>query len=294
MNYPLSRLRGPGAKPKRTVAFVTQMLDSTIHSSSMEIGEIEQLIVRGAQAIFEQKRMATQIYGSDTSAKQIQRLTETNSINGLIFPGGIYNRDMLRRLKERSIPFVTAGAHAYPIDTNAVMANYIQGMCIAVEHLVATSRKHICLINGPAETNTSAEKYKGFRLALSLHNLAFQDYQASNGASFDVENGYIATLRLLALRRPVDAIIYGTDGMAVGGLKALKESGSHIPRDVAVIGCHNYEIARFADPALTTIDFDMQMMGRLAASRLCSLFEGADEDCHVMTVPTRLIVRDST
>lgn len=294
LGYPLSRLRGPGAKPKRTIAFLTHMLDSSAHTDSVRTSDIEQMIVRGAHTVFETKRVATHIYKSDTSTEQLQQLIEASNIGGLIFPGGVYNRDMLLWLKEESIAFVTAGAHAHPIDTNAVMANYVQGMVFAVEHLVATRRKHICLINGPAETNTSAEKYKGFRLGLSLHGLPCHDYQTSSGASFDVENGYIATLRLLALRKPVDAIIYGTDGMAVGGLKALKESGHHIPRDVAVVGLHNYDIARFADPALTTLEFDMQMMGRLAAWRLCNLMDGADEDCHVMTVPTRLIVRDST
>ena len=201
---------------------------------------------------------------------------------------------MLRTLKQQSIPFVTAGAHAYPLDVNSVMANYVQGMVFAIKHLVSGGRKQICLVNGPQETNTSNEKYWGFRLALSLCNLPYEEYQSTRGLSFDVESGFVATFNLLDLGRPIDAIVYADDGMAIGGLKAIKESGRKAPDDIAVIGFHNYDFARFAEPALTSIGFDMQMMGRLAALRLCNLMDGAADDPHVMTVATSLIVRDST
>jgi DNA-binding LacI/PurR family transcriptional regulator len=174
------------------------------------------------------------------------------------------------------------------------MANYVQGMCLAVDHLAQAGCKYIFLVNGPSSTNTSDEKYKGFRLALSLNNLPYDNYHVTSGDTFESESGYIATLRLLAQSNPIDAIIYADDGMAMGGLKAIRESGRKVPDDIAVIGFHNYEYARFADPALTTIGFDMQMMGRLAAQRLTALVDGASNDPHVMTVPTNLIIREST
>ncbi len=219
---------------------------------------------------------------------------DANHITGLIFLGGLFDHNLLRRLRQQSIPFVTAGAHAFPLDANSVMANYVQGMVFAIEHLSSRGRRHICLVNGPEATTTSSEKFWGFRLALSLNNLLYEPYQSTRGDGFDVENGFDATTRLLELGRQVDAIIYADDGMAVGGLKAIRDSGRLVPEDIAVIGFHNYDFARFADPALTTIGFDMQMMGRLAALRLCNLMDGATDDPHTMTVSTRLIVRAST
>ena len=278
LDYPLSRLRGHSAKPLRTIAFLSIAADE--HSGSLPAltGGIEQLIVRGAQSVFEERRISTHIYKSGASLDQMSRLIETNHISGLVFLGGIFDRDLCHGLQQQSIPFVTAGAHAYPLDVNSVMANYVQGMVFAVEHLVSGGRKHICLVNGPRESNTSNEKYWGFRLALSLCNMPYEEYQSTRGLSFDVESGFIATFNLLDLGRPIDAIVYADDGMAIGGLKAIKESGRKVPDDIAVIGFHNYDFARFAEPALTSIGFDMQMMGRLAALRLCNLMDGAADD----------------
>lgn len=294
LNYPMSRLRGNNLKATRSIAFISYVPISTFLPVDVNVGGIEQLIVHGAQTIFEQQHVSTHIYKSTMEIEVISELIETNHINGLIFLGGFYNHNVLQWLREESIPFVTAGAHAYPVNATSVMANYIQGVGLAVDHLVETGRKHIFLVNGPSSTNTSEEKYKGLRLALSLHNLGYKHYHVTSGDSFDSESGYIATLRILAQSHPIDAIIFADDGMAMGGLKAIRESGRKIPDDIAVIGFHNYEYARFADPALTTIGFDMQMMGRLAAQRLTALIDGASDDPHVMTVPTRLIIREST
>lgn len=294
LQYPMSRLRGQAARSLRTMAFLSVMPDTDSAGRPAVTGGIEQLIVRGAQSVFEEQRVSTHIYQSDITADQLSDVVDSNQISGLMFLGGIFDYELLSWLQSKSIPFVTAGGHAYPLNVNAVMANYVQGMVFAIEHLVSRGRRLICLINGPEETNTSKEKYWGFRLALSLSELPFAAYQSTRGTSFDVESGFIATLRLLALGRPVDAIVFADDGMAVGGLKALRESGRNVPEDVAVIGFHNYDLARFADPSLTTIGFDMQMMGRLAALRLCKLMDGAKDDPHTMTVPTKLIIREST
>ena len=294
LQYPLSRIRGQLAKATRTIAFISNFPQNIVYEAPVQLGGIEQLVVNGAQSIFQKARISTHIYNAGGSVDDMRSLLDTNRISGLIFLGGIYNQDVLAWLQEREIPFVTAGAHAYPLDVNAVMANYVQGMELAVDHLVSKRRRHICLVNGPPATNTSEEKYKGFRLSLSLSELPFQAYQVNQGADFDVESGYIATLRLLAQGQPVDSIIYADDGMAVGGMKAIRESGFQVPEDIAIIGIHNYEIARFSDPALTTIGFDMSKMGRLAGQRLNNLMDGSSDDPHVMMVSTRLIVRDST
>ncbi len=294
LEYPLSKIRGQTTKTNHTMAFISYVSEDKPTPVDVKVTGIEQLIVQGAQTVFERKQVSTYLHKSTITIEQISKLIVTNYINGLIFLGGIYNHDVLKWVQKENIPFVTAGSHAYPLNATSVMANYIQGMCFAVRHLVDIGRKHICLVNGPSNTNTSDEKYKGLRLALSLNNLSYDDYQVTSHDSFDSESGYIATLRLLAQSQPIDAIIYADDGMALGGLKAIREAGRKIPDDIAVIGFHNYEYARFADPALTTIGFDMQMMGRIAAQRLIALMDGAVDDCHVMTVPTNLIIREST
>ena len=80
----------------------------------------------------------------------------------------------------------------------------------------------------------------------------------------------------------------------MGGLRALKENRLRIPHDVAVIGYHDYELAQFTDPPLTSIRFDTELMGWMAARRLQMILDDPDGQHWLLTVPTELVVRDST
>ena len=82
--------------------------------------------------------------------------------------------------------------------------------------------------------------------------------------------------------------------MATGGLHALKERGCKIPDDVAVVGFLDYQIARFTNPPLTTIRFDIPLMGMIAARRLCLMIDESDGQNWSMLVPTELVIREST
>jgi LacI family transcriptional regulator len=170
----------------------------------------------------------------------------------------------------------------------------LQGAKEAVTHLIETGRQRIGLVNGPPTTTSSAAKYEGFRLAQSLHDLAFVPSRVVASEEFATEPGYRQTLRLLEQAPDLDAIVYAGDRMAVGGLRAIKESGRRVPEDVAITGFYDDEIARFADPPLTSVYVDMHMVGRIAARRLCMLLEEADDEAWCVTVPASLVVREST
>lgn len=66
--------------------------------------------------------------------------------------------------------------------------------------------------------------------------------------------GYRVVKTLLSAGKRFDAVFCMTDSIAIGALKALTDSGKNVPRDVAVIGCDNVNIAGMLTPALTTFD----------------------------------------
>ncbi len=196
-------------------------------------------------------------------------------------------------LSSAQVPFVVVGAHVQPLQVNCVVADYVSGMEQAITHMASIGRERIGLVNGPATTSSSADKYRGFRLGLALHDLPY-DPQRVIGGDFDAESGYLRTLDLLRRAPELDAIAYAQDTMALGGLRAIKESGRRVPQEVAVTGFYDYEIARFTDPPLTTVHFDIQMMGAIAAHRLCMLLDDPDRQCWMASIPTALVVRASS
>jgi DNA-binding LacI/PurR family transcriptional regulator len=215
-------------------------------------------------------------------------------LRGLILLGSNASPDVLHSLKSTKLPFVVAGGQDRSIEINCVMADYLNGMEQAVNHLLLRGRRKICLINGPESTATSQEKYKGFRLALILKDLPFSP-QCVIDSNYTAESGYESTRKLLEDIPELDAIVCADDYIAVGALRALQESNRHVPEDVAVVGFHDYSVATYTHPPLTTVSVNMRGMGIVAAQRLLELTQLADSDeSWFMLMPTQLIIRNTS
>jgi len=91
----------------------------------------------------------------------------------------------------------------------------------------------------------------------------------------------------------VDAVFCGSDQIALGVLDTLRETGRRVPDDVAVVGFDNWTVmAESSRPPLTSIDLDIDRIGRLAARHLVNAIEGGEPPRRTVVTP-RLVLRES-
>jgi DNA-binding LacI/PurR family transcriptional regulator len=289
LGYPLERLRRRRSG-SRGVTLVSRFSISLDLHPTDGLSHFEQLTAKGVVTELRAHQVPiTILYASPDGP----RADTVSSGNGVIVLGGTVSRSLIEGFLERGQPLVMVGSHAAPLDVNYVMADYQEGMQRAVDHLVEQGCQRIGLINGPATTNTSNEKLRGFQVALLRHGLGFDPNQVVSGY-FDSEAGFNQTHALLEQWPEPDGLIYAHNQGAVGGLSALKQAGLRIPQDVCVIGFHDYDINRFTDPPLSTIMFDMVRLGRIAARRLLMLLDDHDREPWRITIATALEVRGSS
>lgn len=287
MAYPLENLRATPA-PTQSVALLSRTMDA-IRSS---MAGVEDQMALGVQQVMEANNVPVFLQRMYMTPDNVEMLRDDPEVGGVILLGGMIEHDFIRWLQAANVPFVIAGSHVLPLQANGVMADIHFGVEQAVTHLVKGGRRVIGLVNGNTITNTSTEKYKALRVSLALHDLPFSPRQHVF-SDFSAEAGYRDTLRLLDQMPDVDAILYGDDNEAMGGLRALKEKGRRIPDDVAIIGFHGYEMAKFTEPALTSIEFDMMSLGRVAGRRLLTMLNEPDSDNLLTLIPTQLVLRGS-
>lgn len=255
--------------------------------------DFERAAAGGVQAVFEQHGIATRTQRTRMDEAEAALYAGDPGVAGLILLGGVVRRPFIEALQAAGAPFVLAGAHALPLRVNCVMADVARATEEAVGHLAARGRRRIGLVNGPEATSTSAERMRGYRLALAEHGLAFEPERVAR-ADFRAEAGHAATLELLARRPDLDAILYPDDLVAMGGLRAIKAGGRRIPDDVAVVGFYDYDLARYTEPALTSLHLDMHRIGNMAARRLEMMLEAPDGQDWLVLVEATLTVRESS
>ena len=191
------------------------------------------------------------------------------------------------------VPVVYAYApSADPQDLSLVSDNVSAGR-MAIQHLVEVGRRSIAHITGDPSYGAAQDRAAG-----ALAELAAQGRELAGGrvffGSWSEAWGRNATRLLLQETKEVDAIFAGSDQIARGVIDALHAAGLEVPRDVAVIGFDNWVIfTTSCRPPLSSIDMNLETLGRMAAERLAAAFDG-ELSSGIESVPCRLVPREST
>ncbi|GIM96823.1 LacI family DNA-binding transcriptional regulator [Paractinoplanes toevensis] len=174
----------------------------------------------------------------------------------------------------------------------SVVPDEADGARRAIEHLLAVGRRRIAHVTGPEHHHSAT-----VRAAAALRTLAAAGLEPAANVLFGEWSeawGRQAAGILLSTGAEVDAVFCGSDQIARGLAEALQEAGRAVPRDVALVGFDNWDVmVDGSRPALTSIDMDLEGIGRTAAELLLTAING--EPAHGRhALPGRLIPRAST
>ncbi|WP_173058062.1 substrate-binding domain-containing protein [Phytohabitans houttuyneae] len=87
----------------------------------------------------------------------------------------------------------------------------------------------------------------------------------------------------------------GSDAVARGVADGLRDNGRRVPDDIALVGVDNWlPTAEGCRPALTSVDLNLQQVGRTAAELLLQAIQQGTTQPGAHTVPCRLVVRASS
>ena len=96
----------------------------------------------------------------------------------------------------------------------------------------------------------------------------------------------------MASGREFTALFASADVMAIGAIRALRESGKRVPEDVSVIGMDGLPIGEYLVPQLTTVSQSVSRMAKRCVEILLENMEGSESAQHE-TVPFRIDRRES-
>jgi len=164
---------------------------------------------------------------------------------------------------------------------------------LATRHLVAKGHRVIATVIGPRARRVTQARLRGYQKALDEAGLRFDERLVVEG-SMDAVAAGLATAQLLPRAPEVTAIFAQNDYMAVGVLRALRESGTRVPQDCAVIGCDDIEMAAFTIPPLTTIHVPFFETGAQAMRLLVEMINNGAVAPRKLVLPVHLVSREST
>ncbi len=154
----------------------------------------------------------------------------------------------------------------------------------ATRYLIDLGHRTVHYVPIPASTETSP-RLLGWRSALRS---AAAPVRRPVRSGWDAAAGYDAGRRLAA-DPAVTAVLCGNDDLALGVMRAMREAGRAIPREVSIVGFDDTPSSAYLTPALTTVRLDFIGLGRACFA----LLSGGPTAAPGPQLPPQLVIRES-
>lgn len=286
-----------GYVPNRAArALVTQRTDSValVVSESQERVFAEPFfagIVRGISSALAdtQLQLWLAMAQSPTERQRVELHLTSQHVDGVMLLSLHESDPLPQLLRQRGLPAVLGGR---PVGADQAISyvdmDNVKGARAAVDFLLGTGRRRVATIAGPQDLGVGVDRLAGYRAAIE----ASKTEPLIEYGDFSEDSGVEAMRKLLARQPDLDAVFVASDLMAAGAIRALRDAGRRVPKDVAIVGFEDSAVARQTDPPLTTVYQPVEEMGRQMARLLVSLIKGEDEFAHVL-LDTHLVHRNS-
>ncbi len=177
---------------------------------------------------------------------------------------------------------------------NSVEIDDIGGGRLAAEYLVGKGHRCLGFVGDTTLTEFGihpiSNRQSGFRQGLAEAGIQLCD-DSILLTPYDVEATRQKAIDLLKRPNRPTALFSATDLQAVGIMSAARDLGLSIPRDLAVLGFDNLDLAHYV--GLTTISQHLDESGEIAAELLLSRIADPSRPVQHIHLPLNIIERET-
>ncbi len=261
---------------------IEHVVSDTYFSESLS-GILEVVTARNYHMMVE---MATDVFKAERRANKLYR---QGTLDGVLCVGSLTTDSYLAELAEAGCPVVLVNS-SLPGVPDVVAANR-EAAAAAVRHLHRLGHRRIAHIKGSEFVTTAIHRTQGYFDAVRELGLPASPELVAEGY-FDQRSGYLAMKWLLSHPGRPTAVFTTNDTMAIGAMEALAEEGLGCPRDVALFGGDDIDLARYVSPKLSTMRQGMFAIGQAACEKLFQRMAGEDVGA-TEQIPVDLVIRES-
>lgn len=216
----------------------------------------------------------------------------------IIYGSALDDVELIRKRAQMEFPFVVVENEVEDANVNNVLVDNKYGSKLAVEHLRDRGCKNIMHVTGSKRTKAALHRWQGYLTSMQ-HNGLGQYISVIECDEFGVDAGYEAIRNFLKNHRASDlpeAIYFGADNTAFGGMIALEEAGIRIPDDIKVVGFDDdkpWEVEKNIKK-LTTIRQPLYEVGSKAVEILLQQIQEPETPRQKIIIKPELIIRETT
>jgi LacI family transcriptional regulator len=240
----------------------------------------------------------TVIFGSsDENAQKFGKLVDTfltRQVDGLIIAPPENAENEIFRLQQQGLPFILFDRYFPAITANYVALDNYTASYNAVKYMIERGCKRPAIVTYNSSLFHMQERIRGYLAALKLNGI---ETNKSWIKKVNIINPKGATEKvvqeLLSLNEPVDAILFGSNSIAIYGVKYINTLPVKVPDDISIISFDETESLDLFYAPITYIRQPMREMGQLTTKILLDCLCKNNKVSQV-NMQAELVIRAST
>lgn len=208
------------------------------------------------------------------SAQSLESALEPGGAEGLVVLGTELDRGDLEEISRLGLPKVFIDAYYPDLDLDFVDMDNTRALYDIVGYLWELGHRDLGLVVGKIASPNFRLRELAFAEAYSALAGSAVPGAARIAVDTTYDGAYEDMRSFLRKRRPLPtALVCVNDVVALGAMKALKESGRRVPEDISIVGFDNIDLGAVSEPPLTTYEVSKREIGRRALKLLLERME---------------------
>jgi LacI family gluconate utilization system Gnt-I transcriptional repressor len=216
-----------------------------------------------------------------------------HKVDGVLLTGRDHSEECISLLRRLSIPTVEMFEHIHdPIDIGVGSSNFEAGFSLG-RYLIARGRRRLAFVGHiNFDDSRIIGRNEGLIAACAEHNLLAPSVfkvasQPGSGSGGEIVGA------ILREQSDIDAIVFAGHQIAVGAIHYARNVGIDIPARLAIAAFGDSPIAQWIRPALTTVRFPLEEMGREAGKALLDKLRGISPVIRTIRLGFEIVSRES-
>lgn len=236
--------------------------------------------------------LADSLGSLEGEARRIETMIDRKVDGLIVIPTHQHESTSTLVRAQAMVPIVQLDRQADGFHGDYVGVDNALGIQMVIEHLAQENCKLIVFVSDAGVSSTGRSRLETFARAVDK----VDGIHAGSPllGSFSVQFGREAVRQLISEQRVPDAIVCGSDIVALGVTRELHKHGIRIPEDVRITGFDGIVFAELCDPPLTTVEQPVTSIAEEAVRLLVLRMDGDTSPPRRSEIAPRLIIRESS
>lgn len=252
-------------------------------------------VCRGAEDALRRRNYSATFCNTDDQLDREQSYLEVladQSVAGVIMTPASAEKSEIGILNARGIPVVTLETELDGA-VDAVHSDNQAGARLAALHLLDEGARRLACVTGGEDVPSARERLAGYQRALEERGRPL-DPELWVHTDYREAQGYAAVRGLFELPEPPDSLLLANGRLLIGALRALRDLGRSVPRDVTLASFDETPLMELMTPPITTVRQRAYEIGERAAELLLERIDGYVGPARHIALAPELMVRASS